>query len=147
MKLPWFSSKKPKRREDVRWVVASIKNEDGSWLGKIMYAEEPPVRKSDYPWRAYVTFTYRNRPLPSREKSEAFIPIDNILEEQDREEYCAWIAVITIEGKRDYILYCRDREESAKRFLAELGPFSPDIEFALDPGWGQFYDFLAMARN
>jgi hypothetical protein len=115
-------------------------------MGTQQMAERPPVPKRDYPWLAYMTFAFEGRPIPTQEEFDRFDEISVRLEDIERTGVLAHVAIMTIDGKRDYISYCRDREGAAKLLMEGFSHEGAQIEFQFDPGWSQFSDLRAITR-
>lgn len=93
---------------------------------------------------AYVTFQYLGRPVPTSEEMDRFNLFQDTIEAIEASGIVFQFGTITMNGKRDYMFYCTDREEAAKLFMMEAPMTEAQIEFMWDPKWKQHRDLLDM---
>lgn len=123
--------------------LAETRDRKGNLLGTHVIALGLRANR-DFPHLIYCTFAFRGTPLPTVAEFERFDII------QDRIDNLALIAdfievgIMTIEGKRDYLLYARDGQAALNSLFTELSEFSPQMERQYDPKWSQYNTLMKM---
>jgi len=92
----------------------------------------------------YLTIFYRGRPLPNREEFETFDRIQDGLDSLESDLHFEQVAIMTLDGKRDYILYAEDGSALVNRLWDEFADVQPRLECVHDPNWTQYRDLLKM---
>ncbi len=123
--------------------LSAIKDDTGQLIGTLHLAQElKPDAK--YPDLVYFTLHYGPAPLPEGDDWDRFNTVHLKLEELAATLDFFEAAVMTIQGKRDWMLYVRDGQVLMKQLSQELGEYEPKMECQRDPKWSQYMDLLRM---
>ena len=126
------------------WELSKISDPTGRMIGTRHFVYRPNAKREDFPILLYLTLRYENRPLPSKAEMDRFDAFtdafDRILE---REDLALIVGIMTIDGKRDWILYAKSRAV-VDLYFRELGDWSIELEATDDPRWTQYRDLLSM---
>jgi hypothetical protein len=135
------------RKKKPLWMLAKIVDEKGNLMGTHQCWARPPVPTKEFPWLFYVTFTFEGgMVLPSEDEFGDFELISQEMEELEQEGQLCHVGIVTIEGKRDFICYRRDKEPCLQVLFERFASKGALIEAQHDPKWSQFKDLLAMMR-
>jgi hypothetical protein len=131
-----------------RFVLSNmVDRKSGAILGTLLCDVSPVARQSEFPWLAYLTYRYKNRPLPSQAEFDSFEQVERGIESLEEASVIAWVGTMTHNGVRDFIVYCRDKKDAKRRIIPAMGEMKPRIKFAHDPGWSQHKDLLDMLNH
>jgi hypothetical protein len=139
--MKWFRrSKTRKRRTEVAKILDTT---TGEMIGsRILITNHPKI--PEYADLVYFTISYVPTPLPSKEDFNRFDAaqdcLDNLIYEL---EFCC-VGIVTMRGKRDYILYAKDGQRLMPQLLEKCGEFAPQMESYPDPGWTEYRELLKM---
>ena len=125
------------------WLMSSIKNKAGQLVGTFLL-DMAGRGDSRLPWLVYLTFAYKNRPLPSSPELDRFEEVDRIIQALCAKHSARNVAIWTRAGVRDWIVYAQDGGSFGDVALAALRPFAVQIEVQADGVWKQYQDFLEM---
>ena len=96
-----------------------------------------PIERS-HPDLVYFSLLYASSPLPSSGEMDVFDEVQNRLDKLGEKLDFYQPAIITLNGKRDWILYARDGVKLMDVLQRELSQFGPQMECKRDPNWSQF---------
>lgn len=129
-----------------RTLLCDIRNESGEFIGSCLIDSNHPILRTHQDL-VYFNLHFDTRPLPSPEDFDTFDEVQSKIDSLcEPLEFCQ-PAIFTSEGKRSWILYCRDGKELMAKLNAELGKYSPEMECQHDPKWRQYKDLRSMVRK
>lgn len=130
------------------WILAEIRSPDGERVGYFRKLNEAPPPEGRHEWRAWLTLHFDPKPnrMPDSSDLEVFKEVeDGIAARLEEKGMADLVAVFTLEGKRDHLLYFSDRDLVLNELAALLRPhtrFRPDVEVRHDPEWAEFRDLM-----
>ncbi|HVT13631.1 MAG TPA: DUF695 domain-containing protein [Fimbriimonadaceae bacterium] len=98
--------------------------------------------------RAWLTLRYVPEPnqMPSKADLEVFQRIEDELTAKLEEDRLGdLVAVVTLAGKRDHLIYFSEEEQVVKTVAAVMRPFAkyrPEVEISDDPNWDELRNMM-----
>ena len=139
--MNWFRrSKTRKRRTELSRISDAT---TGEMIGsRVLITNHERI--PEYGDLVYFTLSYVPTPLPSPEDFDRFDMVQDRLDALIYElEFCC-VGMMTVRGKRDWILYAKDGQLLVAQLLERLGEFAPQMETQPDPSWSQYRELLRM---
>jgi len=129
-----------RKRDD--WRLSKIMSREGALKGSLLVNLAPAVSKRKHPWRIYIRHSFEGRPLPTEAEFDRFNQFEEallaILVKNSLGEH---VGTMTVEGKRDWIVYCSTGQQAAELIFRELGDSGVDMEVQRDPGGDSIANF------
>ena len=128
-----------------KWSLLRLEK-DGVLIGTILL-DGAATPSKQIPWLVYVGLTYKGRPRPTQEEFEEFDEVDDTITALCRQTGSQNVAIVTLDGNRDWICYCPDQNGFAELVQTQLSEHGPRTEALLDPRWSQYGDLRAMVKR
>lgn len=127
-------------------ILSRFVDKDGQTIGSLILIKNQPILK-DYGELVYLTMPYARLPLPSKEDFDRFDEVQARLDDLCEELEFAQPAIVTIDGKRDWILYTKDGNILMRQLIHELSGFELQMECQPDPNWDQYQELRKRLRK
>jgi hypothetical protein len=131
--------------ENDKWVLSRI-IKDGALVGTLLVDDEanPDARM---PWLVYMTFPYKNRPLPSSTEFDEFDRVDKVIQELCKKHHAKNVAVYMRDGIRDWIVYAAEGPAFLKVAESVFPKSKAKIHVQPDHRWKQYMDFREAVKR
>src|SRR5438552_3033779 len=123
------------------WQLGQILGSDDTIRGYFRkLAVVPDLR---HEWRAWVTLHFRAQAnlMPTSEDMDVFGQFETrVIDELETSGIAVLVAMVTLDGKRDYLLYFSDEGaflKALRGLMDGLARFRPEVEAGHDPNWEQ----------
>lgn len=136
MRWPW------QKKQEI-WELSKIqKNGVGIGTRQLLRGLKP---RPTHPHLLYVTRTFEGRPMPTPQEMRDFKVFDDQLTSELEKMEAILVAVMMIDGKRDWIVYAKDGQASAQVLYSRLE--GVQIEHQPDLTWSQYKDLVGMPQR
>ncbi|MBC8064215.1 MAG: DUF695 domain-containing protein [Chlorobia bacterium] len=132
----------PFKRKEI-WEVSKILRKDGSQMGTRLLRRHAKANRSEYPDLVYCTMTFDGE-LPRGSQWEVLSEVDDCLEQLESLLGFLVVGVMTMDGKRDSILYAKDGQNLMTELHQRLGDKGVQLECTADPAWSQYRDLAKL---
>lgn len=135
--MNWFARKKD------MWRVSKI-TRDGDLIGTQLFRANPSCHKKDFPYLLYFTLSYSGTVLPNHDDFAQYNEVESIFSQVESELGIEIIGVMTMNGKRDWIMYAKNGQKAVDGLFREMSKYHPHMTTTQDPRWRQYQDLKNM---
>ena len=130
-------------RKKEKWQVAKILDADGSMIGTRLLRENIAVKRNRYPDLVYCRIRLVGA-MPHGEEWDICELIDRQLSAVESDLDFLSVGIMTLAGKRDWILYAADGQKLMTELHQRFGDMGVELECTPDPRWTQYRDLAHM---
>ena len=128
------------------WIDVPIVSKERVATGGYRLREKLSVDKAKYPVLVEFLLKYEGDPLPSSGDLASFTKVDAEMASLQSIGGCVEVAIVTLNGKREWILYAKNGATLKKLLIGKFGKRQPEIHTRPDPGW-TLYKQLNLAMH